>query len=53
MKTANVCARQRVVAIREWWARTDLMGSVIALLLLFFEDTIKKPAALRSRTLGH
>jgi hypothetical protein len=53
MKTMAVCARRGVVTIREWWARADLQGSLIALLILFFEDTIKKPVALRSSTLGH
>lgn len=52
MKTADGCTQQGVVTRRGWLARTDLMGSLIALLILFFEAVIKKPAALRSSTLG-
>jgi hypothetical protein len=53
MKTATVCVRRRVVTLREWLARTNLMDSLIALLVLLFEDAIKKPVGLRSNAPGH
>lgn len=53
MKTATVCARRSVVKLQDWLARTNLVASLIALLVLLFEDAIKKPVGLRSNAPGH
>lgn len=50
MKNMKVRAKHGVGAIQDWFTRTDPMGSLIALVLLVFEEVVQDAAAPLRRT---